>query len=177
MKTMKATALLAATVLAMLSVGPRDASAQQFTNGDFSKGTDGWGVSFQNELTAKVAVVPDAFRGKPALVIEVPETDASPWRGQMSQSVAFPSPGIYTISFFAKVEPGDDDEIRLSNWSDTQQNLKMNGAKFNLQSDWQECSCTIEVEAGPQKAAIVWSGLARSGKKFSFANIRIAKDE
>ena len=80
---MKATALLTVTVLAMLSVCPRDAAAQEFKNGDFSKGTEGWGVSFQNELTAKVTVSPDAFRGKPALVIAVPETDTDAWKGQI----------------------------------------------------------------------------------------------
>jgi len=174
---MKPTALFAVIVLAMLSICPRGVSAQEFKNGDFSKGTEGWSVSFQNELTAKVAAVPDAFQGKPALVIEVPETDNDPWKGRLSQNVAFPGPGSYTISFFAKVEPGDDDEIKVSNWSDAQQNLKMGGAKFKLQNDWQECSCTICVEAGTPKVLIIWSGLAKGGKTFSFANFRITKDE
>ena len=174
---MKPTALFAGFLLALFSVAPGVALAQEFKNGDFSKGKEGWDVSFLNELEAKVSVIPDGFEGKPALAIEVPETDISAWKGRMTQVVTLPSAGTYTVTFCAKVDPNDVDitAIVLSTAPGEIQPIG-SSPPFKLIPEWKEFSFEFSVDESHKSVLLMWANLARGGSTFSFANMRIVRE-
>lgn len=164
--------------LAAMTFCSADCPAQEFKNANFSKGMEEWKVAFPTDLEAKAEVVADAFEGKPALKIEVPEAEVESWRGKVSHAVSLPSAGNYTLVFYARVEPTDA-YIEVSVWGSIPDKPKNIGPRKNFEAlpEWQEFLYNFSVDAPDPAASITWGNLAKGGKTFFLGGIRLTKDE
>lgn len=172
---MKPYTLIIGILLAVLSAPHHQ--AQEMKNGDFSQGMEGWILSFPKDAQPKSEIVTDGFEGKPALKIEMPETDIEAWKGKLTHKVGLPAPGGYTLTFSAKCEPTEA-YVEVSVWGSQADKPKLIGERKNFQvpSDWQEFSYSFTVDNADPAASVTWLNLARSGRTFMFSNIRVVRE-
>lgn len=145
---------------------------------EFLKSLEDWKVVFPPGLGAKAELVADGYEGKPALQIEVPESNVDAWTGKVSYSLALSGPGSYTLMFYARAEPADT-TIEVSVWGSVPDQPKNIGPRqnFSVRPEWSEFLYHFSVEADDPAASITWGNLARSGRTIFLGDIQLKKED
>lgn len=149
-------------------------------NGDFTEGKKHWTVVMHKDAAARTEIVPDGFEGKPALLVDIGETDTNSWNGRIYLDANLEPKGVYTVKVHLMCEPADQ-EIQLSVWgrnkgdkSDTYYLRKM----LKVGPLWQEYSVQFQVKETPKETyAVSFGNLIHAGNMTWIADVRLTRDE
>ncbi len=148
-------------------------------NGDFSKGLEGWEVRFAEEAAATTEVVKDGYEGKPALKIQVGDTEIESWKGSAFIAVPLEAGATYTFKCYLMSEP-DDSNIEIVAWgrnpADKNSTLYGDRTPARPTQAFEEFTAQFTVTEAKERTAISLNNLARANRIIWIANCSLTKN-
>ena len=150
--------------------------AQELQNGDFAQGLKKWQVAAPKNGEVAKEVIEDGREGKPVLKITVGNV------GEIDNVVSLNQGGLlindgmtYTISFWAKCEPGPAKINVCVTFFNTGLLFLARPQKMTLTSKWTQYTYTFKASAVGEKSSLSFNNLGANNSVFYFSDIQLSE--
>ncbi|MCD6352143.1 MAG: carbohydrate binding domain-containing protein, partial [Armatimonadetes bacterium] len=151
-----------AKLRAAWSEGEVPLGKEQVTNGDFTRGLEGWTVQSMKPCKATGTIVAEGPEGAKALKVEVTQTDATGWHGQVFFApIALKQKRHYTLTLWLRAEPARSVAVNVMRAHPPYGTLGFR-TTVSVPSKWRQYRFAFVSPADEEKARVTVSNLATS---------------